>query len=711
MLTNRLTFDTDFAAINEAYTFLCFTWLSDNKNKTNKAKWANSHHLDRLLENEHAEACLFRYGRYAYAMFNRQNTPDLEAIRQRLASDSQYDHIQVDIAYASASYDSDKSNQGNDVVITGAWLYQILFNALANSVSQRLHFHNLNGALIYIPPITTNRRAKKLIAHEITVEKELVLNASAVTYQTKGTIYRTYTDKKQYLKKINLPAYEIGPNSLRRVYNHKDNWDIFIQAGVPGTKATSDALNIKDQSGFANSRMGILHALLERFNKRYQGLVSAHWEDLAVDKSVQDRLHILYKDPQFNNVLKSKRIRLVDKINNDESTSLIKDMQQQLIEMGLDASIGVRESKDALHICLIKPKHDYDTHDDPYSADERYSKQHITDEKYLECKKADEASKNKPGKSQRQVVLQNLLKELLIKQDVTNKCVTLFDNFDTKERPLYLEGTWVFGTIDKEGCHLLELTETGQLNYIFHDFAMLIHDHPYAEAVETVRVENEAYVNLKSSPIDAFIISSSGDVNIIKDYQRCVLPNLSLIEREISLKDAALPEHLTYPEAIIELIQECQTVPDKDWHNFTTELLQITSTLDKTTLRKVINQNFHTSSTQNKLIREKLLDAGVVLSVSKSKDKLFELMPDLFTICAGKIDDTNAWYSVGYYSQSLQQSLPHMVRIKQVKALKGNNLYQEILPLLDVDFVRFKASTVLPYPMKYLREMIAINNA
>ncbi|UNK04529.1 hypothetical protein MN210_09585 [Psychrobacter raelei] len=86
-------------------------------------------------------------------------------------------------------------------------------------------------------------------------------------------------------------------------------------------------------------------------------------------------------------------------------------------------------------------------------------------------------------------------------------------------------------------------------------------------------------------------------------------------------------------------------------------------------------------------------------------------MPDLFIISTGKTDNENAWYSVGYYSQSLQQSWSHMIRIKQLKELKSDVVHQQLLPLLDVDLIKYKALTVLPYPLQYLREMIAINNA
>ncbi len=710
-LTNKLSFDTDFASLNEAYNFLRFTWQQADKNDKSKSKqWANSHHLDKLLTDERAEACLYRYGKYAYAMFSKQNTADIETIRQRLSSDPLYENIQVDIVYAAANYTN--KSYGENVEIPEVWLYQLLFNALANSTSKNLHFHNLNGSLIYVPLLNPKRNSKKIIAHQITINNAMILNANAVTFQSKGAIFHAETDERQRQKKLNRPAYKLGLHSLKRIYKHKDNWDVFIRAGIPGTKASSDALSIADYPSFESSRMGILHQLLRRFNARYKSMVTASWVSLAVDESLRDRLYILYNDRQFINLLKTKRVRLVDKIQSEESWPLVLDMQTQLAEMGIESSIGTRESKDALHICLIKPKQAYEEINDPYSTDENRIKQHITDDNYQNCKDKDNATIQKVNsqsqKNQRKLVLQNLLKELLIKEDVINKTVTLFNSFDTKERQLYLEGTWVFGTVEENGCHLLEVKETGELRYIFHDFCLLFNDHPYTDAVEHVQSAINGHAYRQRRTIEAFVISSAGDVNIILDYEQCVLPNLSLIEEEIRQKDKALPQHLKNPNELIALIEDCQIASDECWHAFITELHQ-TDVVDKSTLRQLINKHFHTSSKQNQLIRNKLYENGVTLSVSKSKDKLFELMPDLFSVQAGQIDEANAWYSVGYYTQSLKQSLPHMIRIKQLKALKGDVLHQKILPLLDVDFVGYKAPTVLPYPLKYLREMSAIN--
>jgi hypothetical protein len=49
-----------------------------------------------------------------------------------------------------------------------------------------------------------------------------------------------------------------------------------------------------------------------------------------------------------------------------------------------------------------------------------------------------------------------------------------------------------------------------------------------------------------------------------------------------------------------------------------------------------------------------------------------------------------------------------MLHVRKIKALQGELKHTELLALMDVDWVRYNNFTVLPYPIKYLREIIAM---
>lgn len=706
MQTNKLTFDVNFEALNKKYAFLRFTW-QNNQDKP-KLQWSNSYHLDALIENEQAEACLYRYGRYAYVMFEQHNYPDIEALRQKIANSDDYCHIKVDIAYASPiiSY--------NSAVLTGEWLYQILFNALANSTSKRLAFHNLNGELIYLP--IGMKKAKKLIAHKITLNKDFLFSAQAVTYQTKSAIYHGENDKRARQKKLSKPAYQLHLNALKRVFETTDgDWNTYIQAGITGTKATSDAISINSHQEFLQSRMGILHTLLKRFNQKYIGIISANWTERSFDESLENRFHLLNSDRKLQRMLQNQTIRLLDKIDTPDSQELIEDIKLALADLDIKAKLGKKEIQGAYHLCLIKSKDSYGKNEDPYHQDDRYIKQHITAEKYSECIKADCQSdiknvdnKLKRGK-QRKVVLRSLLKELWIKQDVVNKHIELFDenlSYPTKKP---LTGTWVFGMIVNNNYHMIEVSESGDITHIIHDTMDLFPMHAYTDAIELISQANEPYRKNKESSIDAFIISPEQDVNIILSERESVIPDLLLLEKELIQKEASLPEEYSSPEELILLLSQSKTSTDEEWKAFINELSNVHEPLKKIKLKQIINDHFDPRSAQNKQIRQTLRDVGIIFSISKSIESLQEKMGDLFAIRAGEIDNKTAWYSVGYFYNSIKQALPHMVHLRCIETLKGRNIYQDILPLLDVDFVRFKGTTVLPFPIKHLRELIQLH--
>ena len=87
----------------------------------------------------------------------------------------------------------------------------------------------------------------------------------------------------------------------------------------------------------------------------------------------------------------------------------------------------------------------------------------------------------------------------------------------------------------------------------------------------------------------------------------------------------------------------------------------------------------------------------------KGKDVLEELMGGALGI--RQFTQGNAqYYYGGRRPKSLQHSLPHACRIRKVTSTGEVPHFERYLPLLEVEFVRTGAWTVLPFPFKYLRE-------
>ena len=76
-----------------------------------------------------------------------------------------------------------------------------------------------------------------------------------------------------------------------------------------------------------------------------------------------------------------------------------------------------------------------------------------------------------------------------------------------------------------------------------------------------------------------------------------------------------------------------------------------------------------------------------------------------------KINNKIAYYVIG--AKDIKQTFPKTNIIRKIEAIKGKLLLDELLVMMDEYFVKNKELTVLPYPLKYLREfreMIKICN-
>ena len=87
------------------------------------------------------------------------------------------------------------------------------------------------------------------------------------------------------------------------------------------------------------------------------------------------------------------------------------------------------------------------------------------------------------------------------------------------------------------------------------------------------------------------------------------------------------------------------------------------------------------------------------------------------TLIAGLIDinlyhdDGSFFYNVGPSGQGLNMSMPRGSLLYQVQTIEGLSFIEKILSSMSVLFVKYNAFTVMPYPVKYLREWCEMEKA
>ena len=688
MRTTQLTLQTDFEQLNSQYAFFKFTAQHDKGKAKDSTKyaavWYAGTQLDNLLDEQVILASLYRQGNQAYVLLARQSADSMETLRQKIAFSEHFSAIKVQPVTAS--------DTSADNTISGVDLYQLLLNATANSQQERHQFNNLNGQLVLVPPF--NKKTAVIMAFHFQLTSELVLVAKATTYQTKSYAKKTEKDPQKLAKKLAKPAYHLHLNTLKRDYVGKDD-NAYIKAGIPHRNASQSALHIKAEKEFLNSRLAVLQAVVDTFNQRYDGIITAHWTEKIPDIAWVERFRLLQDKNALPKLITHMDIRLLDKIGTAESNVLLQDIHHQLTLLKIPSRIGKQEIAKACHLCLVKSEDSYQQSDniDPYRQDFRYSRQHLTDELY----KSVYQTVNAP------ILLKNLIKELWVKQSIRANHIDLLP-------AIYpLTDTWVFGMIRDKVYHLLELKSNGDYQYYQHDDGLLFQRHAFDSEIRLIQQANKPFEDNNHSPIEMFIISPQRDVNIILNQDECVMPDLAPIQAEIVAKDQPFPS--AYSDSI-ELIRLFETdkslISDDNWKNFTNDLHRLAEPISKKAFIDTLNSHYRPQHTVNKVVRALLRQQNIILNVSKAKDNLLEKLPDMFSIQAGKLDTTTAWYSVGYYHASLKTELSHMLHVRKIKALQGELKHTELLALMDVDWVRYNNFTVLPYPIKYLREIIAM---
>lgn len=68
--------------------------------------------------------------------------------------------------------------------------------------------------------------------------------------------------------------------------------------------------------------------------------------------------------------------------------------------------------------------------------------------------------------------------------------------------------------------------------------------------------------------------------------------------------------------------------------------------------------------------------------------------------------DGTTLYSIGYQNTNLNKRMPRMVPIRRIIQIEGENFDDRIIDMCDVPWIRgTHLPSVLPWPVKYLREM------
>ena len=593
-------------------------------------------------------------------------------------------------------------------------LAQLLMNSMKTPRHDGLRYSNLTGKLFYHNPAW--KRKDKLTGKvdfirflEIVIDPGMYLNLNHQTFRrVEREEFGTHViDSKtgEFRKKLNsdsnITAYKKG--SLKHCHFRVDNFDM------------------TDYEHFCKSKMGIM----ERFFKDVRSNLSKYMSIKFMErKDVQEyNISKLEKKGitvrEYGEMLNKKGVVIVDEIGTEKSKKMVDLLSRELLEYyGVVASIG-NLTQGAYNIRIIHNEEYYIENElpDPHNNIRGYIVQHMTEE----AEHFTESSGSSPA-------VRKIVQELIIKGDVQEKFISIYDwegldsgknwTFVQRKRRKTESGenaTHINFANREARCYFdyyrLKIDGNGKLTFdSFCDADPAVSEEWEKICCAYDLMEDKQY-RIKNI-IDGLLYSDIDNIHAIIETREKTLPNITAIvnmlqetdEKQNVQKDILLQ---AIDEFGLEYSQYFKNV--KKWKNTLFDKEEI---LTKKEVKKIINMRTNAASKFNRFFHEKF---GIWIYGEWRKEE-FDAIYQIGNLLNIKYEYNDNDYDDGhtfvYYvgAKSKRISYPNACCIRKVVSLGDKIEYEEMLPLMAVEFVRNNQYTVLPFPYKYLREYMRNND-
>ena len=492
-------------------------------------------------------------------------------------------------------------------------LLQLFFNSLAKT-STNENCSNIGGKLFYFSEI----RSKQVYCVQFKINSDY-------TFELKS---KTFTEALENSKQR---RFILQTNNTLIPADKKSNQKQYVDSQYKNTKHTVAFLESKSLQAFEVSKTGIFDKLLQMFNKAYGDFIKLElkkendWDKLEVKSSASQKVkHI----ERLRMLLENKTINIVDKIQDASSKYFCEQLVNTYKTMFENVSLknSSKIENKALNICLIHNKTYYEINKDEKDTYVKSGKsvvQNITIEDFTN-------SKGEVSEAACLVVLN----ELFVKEDIIrNHKITLTDwtsyNFNKD-----LIFCWHEKDDDnKNHYYFMNVKPTGEFE-IGEKTKDLFNQEQFEKIEEIFELNNmraERH-NKYNEKYKGLILNDKDEVNIIQDSSFFMMPDCSLISKE--------------------------------------------------------------------------LKTG---KISRSKDSLVKYFGGCLDIYYKNSGDC-IFYSSGQIGSGMNTTISKAAHVRKIVPYKGEALFlQDYLETMNVTFIRNGQLTVMPFPFKYLREIVKMS--
>lgn len=634
---------------------------------------------DLALQAGRALAVVYEYGACCYLLYDRE-TFRREPLKAMLEGEAD------DICLREVEPDALKTSL----------LAQLLCNAMPALGADGRMYHNLTGKLYYQDAAW--RRGREEVPRffwslRIQLTWDCCVKLSVVTF--------CRAERKRGGQKETHYLFDTKSGFLRReVRKDPDETAprFVIGSPDPAHKNTVPFLEFGSLEAFRSSRVGVL----QRFLEDAEDLLAPYMTLNLLSLPEQARLGEKEVDPDLEGIkarLREVPLYLEDLVG-DASSAALADLLRRELEQY--SGITLREGTPGDGEALFRIVHHKETYADcpdrdPYRQAPRHrAVQHLTVEDFR-LTGLDRAG----AKPKEDATLRKVLQEMAVKLDILQGKITCYDWAALGYRTPVCFVTAEEESVGKDKLlyyRQLEVLPDGTLRFSRWPDQLLWEDAGREKIAAAFRKKN----GKRDFDVEGLVFEDPEDIQIIRRTERYTLPQ---VDRLNDLLRSTRDEEWLDVEPLLSVAQSLvPEVAERDRQNLEilcSDLAELAPQAARRQLRGCLRLR---TALGRHLNEEIYARTGVRIgSGIKRKDVLEELMGG--TLGIRQFTQGNAqYYYGGRLPKSLQHSLPHACRIRKVTSTGGTPHFERYLPLLEVEFVRTGAWTVLPFPFKYLRE-------
>lgn len=655
-----------------------------------------------------AMAVQYCYGYSALVLFKKKSGQEKEFCQAMLNEKATvYEITEKDLK--NERFCKENFYEGNRLLV------QLLLNSIKVPTEEGA-YNNLTGKLFYsntgIKSLDKDTGELKSMSYvEIHLDPGMYLNLSVKTFKRDD-----FNQKGR--------RYVFDPNSFclrKRLQTDNSSLTSYIVKSSKKYHKTIDFLKTGSFASYQKSKMGILAKFLfdvKSYLGEYLTLTFDIIED-GQDYNAENKEYSGMTNEKIKHELASTGVVIVDENHTENSMLLAQIIVDELEKVyDIKAEIGAL-TKDKYNIRIIRDEEYYaaikteDVHNDKALCD--YIVQHMNESSYFNYSEKrnnedDEEGTNSVDISQ---AIKKITQELLIKKDLKNKQISVFDwkRFSSGK-------TWTFVTrkTDPDDKNIfyykvLIVQPDGSLDvdaFVYTESSLDV-----TETQEAIISEYENFVRTQKGrgQIDGLVFSSIDNVHAIVATAERILPDACFLWNSIRETDLTKPVNKT---KLIEAVEAFKTA-FADNESFikhadavTEKIRNHEGALKNKEVRKIINVRSTAGQTLNRYMHENF---GIWI-VPEFLHEDFESEYKLRNFKGIKYfnkKDHNGTECMYYYvgsndSLNLKQGFARTCVVRKIVSAAETLDCEDLLPLLTVEFVRSGQYTVLPFPFKYLRE-------